>query len=49
MEIANEIMKNIKGSATRPEESTNMSISHLNNRWNSNIEGVIESRAINAN
>jgi len=45
--MASEIMKNIKGSTTRPDESTNMSISHLNNRWSSNIENVIENRAIN--
>ena len=44
-------MRNIKGgtSAARPEESTNMSINHFNNRWSNNIESVIENRAINAN
>ena len=42
-------MRNIRGSAARPEESTNMSVSHFNNKWNSNIESVIESRAINVN
>ena len=50
MATANEIMKHVWNNPASTEGNTNMSVSHnFNNRWNSNIESVIESRAINAN